>query len=257
MYIEALKHLGFTDGEIAVYIALLELGPSTNSPIAKHSQLQSSSVYYCINSLIKKGFVTFSIRAGRKYFEAVDPSVLPSIVDDEIKSIEDAKETLQSAIPELLSKKAFSKDRNEANVYYGFKGIKTIFRKIISSLRRGDTYESFVIEQRLDEPKDVQNFFKSYNREVRKKGIRIKLLAHQSLRPIFTKMYGREFLKKYQEIRYTNKVIPIGTTMVKDSIIHFVWSEHPIAFEIINKPIADSYRKYFYNTWKEAAQRRS
>jgi sugar-specific transcriptional regulator TrmB len=252
MHFEALKRLGLTDGEVAVYVALLELGPSTNSPIAKHSQLQASSVYYCLNSLIKKGFVTFSIRARRKHFEAVDPSLLPSVVDEKLKEVEETKHLIQEAIPALLSKKAFAKERNEANVYYGLKGIKTIFRKILASLKRGDAYESFVIEQRLDEPKELQLFFRSYNRDAKKKGIKIKLLAHQGLRPIFTKMYGTKFLKRYQEIRYTDKTIPVGTTIVKDSIIFFAWSEQPVAFEIINKKIADSYRRYFYDVWREA-----
>lgn len=252
MHVEVLKRVGFTDGEIAVYTALLELGPSTNSPIAKHSQLQSSSVYYCLNSLMKKGFVTFSIRAGRKYFEAVDPLLLPATIDGRIKDMEEIKEELEKVAPELLAKKAFSKERNEASVYYGIKGIKTVFRKIINLLNHGDIYESFVIEQKLDESKELQHFFKSYNREAKKKGIRIKLLAHENLRAVFNRLYGRKFLKTYQEVKYTDKIIPIGTTIVKDTIIHFVWSEHPVAFEITNKSIADSYRRYFYDIWKDA-----
>ena len=52
-----LKNLGLNDKEANIYLALLQLGKSTATKIAKKSGLKRPTTYVIIEQLIDKGFV--------------------------------------------------------------------------------------------------------------------------------------------------------------------------------------------------------
>ena len=55
-----LEEIGFTNGESKVYMALLDLGPSTTGQIIKLAEVSRSKVYEMLEKLIKEGVVSFS-----------------------------------------------------------------------------------------------------------------------------------------------------------------------------------------------------
>ena len=67
------RDLGFSEREIKVYLALLELGSTTVGPVAAKTRLQHSKVYQTIEKLIDKGLVTFVLKSKTKYFQAEEP----------------------------------------------------------------------------------------------------------------------------------------------------------------------------------------
>ena len=248
-----LREIGLTDGEIKVYLALLKLGPSTNSPIARQTGLQSSTVYYCLNSLIEKGLVTYIKRGNRKYFNAVNPENLPSIIDEKIEDLTEQKIKINEIIPQLKLQQRALEEQTIAEVYEGFRSFQNIFNEILNTLKRGEGYEAFVIEQEVTEPKKTKLLFMRHNKALKAKGVKLRLLAPEQLRKIFEKMYGKKFLKTYQEIRYTKERIIVGTTIYKNNVItHISEDGKPIAFKIRNKKLAEMYKNYFYEVWKRA-----
>jgi sugar-specific transcriptional regulator TrmB len=251
--IEELKSIGLTDGEVNVYLTLLKLGPSTNSPIARHAELQSSTVYYCLNSLIEKGFVTYVIKNNRKNYISVDPENIKDIIEEKQKKLVENKERINKIIPELKKYKNQFEDRTTAEVFEGFNGFQTIFKQIRSELKKGEEYEAFVIEQELSDPEEVNILFINHNKELYKKGIKLRLLAPERLRSIFEKLYGESFLKKYQEIRYTKEVIPVGITIYRNKVVtHITEKEKPLSIKIKNNKLAQMYKSYFNHVWKQA-----
>ena len=62
---KVLEELGLTSGEVKVYLALLELGPSSAGEIIEKSRLQNSVIHFCLNRLKEKGLVSY-IKKGRK-----------------------------------------------------------------------------------------------------------------------------------------------------------------------------------------------
>ena len=56
---KALEDIGLTQGEIKVYLALLEIGPSTAGSILEKAGIQNSVFHFCVNSLIEKGLVSY------------------------------------------------------------------------------------------------------------------------------------------------------------------------------------------------------
>lgn len=252
---EELKALGITDGEIEVYTALLTLGPSTNSPIARIARLQSSTVYYCLNSLIEKGFVSFISRGNRRYFSALEPSMLPHILDQRMQSLKETRDAIVRIIPDLERKKKVLESRTTAEVHEGFSSFQNLFFEILHKLKKGDRYEAFVIEQAFEEPKEFRLLFMRHNRALHTKGITLRLLAPESMRTIFRKMYGKKFLRTYQQVRYTKQKIPVGITVYTDTVItHVFEAGKPISFKIQHRPLAQTYREYFEEAWTGARQ---
>src|SRR3989338_8491053 len=211
---EALRNLGLTDGEISVYLALLKLGTVTNSPIAKESQLQSSTVYYCLNSLVKKCFATYIFKTLRQY-------------------------------------KRSSEEQTTAEVFEGFRGFQMIFRSILKQSKRGDYYEAFAYEQKTTESPAIKLLFMQHNQKLKRKGVKLRLLAPLSMKNVLLNIYGKQFLQNFQEIRYTQTVIPVGITLFKDTVItHIPENEKIISIKVKNHKLATMYRDYFNFVWK-------
>ncbi len=250
---EELRLVGLTEGEIAVYLALLKLGPSTNSPIARNSGLQSSTVYYCLNNLIEKGFVSYIQRGKRRYFIPTDPQNILSLIDEKARQIEEQRERIGKILPELKATYKALEEKTIAEVYEGWKGFQMLFGHIRETLEKGDTYEAFVIEQAFGEPTEMRLTFLKHNRALKAKGIKLRLLAHERMRPIFEKMYGKKFLTTYQEIRYTEEITPAGITVYKNNVVtHVMEEKRPMSFLVRNAKLAEVYRKYFYSVWERA-----
>ncbi len=250
---EELKSLGLTDGEIEIYLTLLKLGESTNSPIARNAHLQSSSVYYCLNSLIEKGFVSYIMKGNRKHFMAINPESIPLIIEEKEKELKEKKEQIKSLIPQLKGFQGILKEKTTAEIYEGLGGFRMIFREILQELKKGDCYHAFVIEQELTEPKAIQIIFTNHNKELKSKGIKLYLLAPEKIRGIFEKIYGKKFLKSYQEIRYTKEITPAGITIYKNNLItHIQEQGMPISIKVKNQKLAEMYRQYFNFIWKQA-----
>lgn len=248
-----LRDAGLTDGEISVYLALLKLGPSTNSPIAKQAGLQSSTVYYCLNSLLEKGFVSYIQRGNRKQFIPTSPENLVRVMEERQEMLEDQKRGIQKIIPGLKKLHMSMEERTISEVYEGFRGMQMVLNRVVETLSKGDVYEAFAIEQALEEPKEMRLFFMRHNKALKSKGIKLNLLAHERMRPIFEKMYGKRFLTSYQEIRYTEELTPVGITIYKNNVItHISEGGKPMSFLVRNARLAQIYRDFFYSVWRRA-----
>ena len=97
---QILEDLGFTNAEIKVYLALLELGVSTSGPIIDKSKLQSSVVHSTLNKLINKGFVSFVKQGQRNHYQAANPKNISEYIDEKKKEFE-------NLLPELIQKQQF------------------------------------------------------------------------------------------------------------------------------------------------------
>ena len=71
MDIKILEEIGLTKSEVKTYLALLEIGSSSTGDIVEKAQVASSKIYEILDKLSQKGLVSFIIKSGVKYFEAL------------------------------------------------------------------------------------------------------------------------------------------------------------------------------------------
>ena len=74
MDIKILEEIGLTKSEIKVYIALIELGPSSKGPIVKKAKITSSKIYEVLDKLTEKGLVSSVLKNNVKHFIASSPT---------------------------------------------------------------------------------------------------------------------------------------------------------------------------------------
>ena len=86
---------GLSEKQARAYLALLELGPSTISPIAERAGLKRTSLYNFIDELVEMGIVGRSMRRGRRYFHAEPLSKLLKVQRERCSQLERAIPSLE------------------------------------------------------------------------------------------------------------------------------------------------------------------
>ena len=66
MDIRDLTKIGLTEGETKVYAALLDLGETTRTELAKKSGISPSKIYDVVNRLMEKGIVSSVKKQGHE-----------------------------------------------------------------------------------------------------------------------------------------------------------------------------------------------
>jgi sugar-specific transcriptional regulator TrmB len=240
-----LEEAGLTKNEIAVYKTLLQIGPTTAGPLTKKSGIHRSRVYDSLNRLIDKGLVSYKIKANRKYFQAQNPETL-------INFIEEKKQKVESIIPELKSLQKERVEKQEANVFDGYKGLKSVFENALHQCRRGDEILVFGARAGQDvSPVTWDTFFKNFTKRRIEKRIKYKIIFNDDLR---MSNIVEEFQKsKLTEVRFISQKTPAGINIHGDNVAIIVWKKKPHAFLITSKEVNESFREYFKVMWKQAS----
>ena len=237
MEAEKLQKLGLNLSESKVYTALLQLGPSKAGEISKKAQINRTTTYDSLENLIKKGLVSFFISANRKLFTSVSPHRF-------LEMIKETEITAKELLPELSSIYTQSKEVQEANIFKGKKGIKSILNDILKNKK----YVAFGSSGKfLDVMKYDFSIFQKRKQELK---IQSRVVLSEKVR---NKAPVRESYGKYKfiEDKYSS---PIATYVYGNKVSIIVWSEIPVATVITDKKVADSFRNYFEMIWKIAKE---
>lgn len=93
---EALKNLGLSDQEVGIYLALLRLGGSRASLVAKDLGMKRTTVYPILKQLARKGFLKVYFRQNTRFYYAVKPQAVSALFQKKIHAFENIIPRLQS-----------------------------------------------------------------------------------------------------------------------------------------------------------------
>ena len=237
---EIFRDLGFSEREIKVYLAMLELGSTTVGPIAAKTRMQHSKVYQTFEKLIDRGLVSFIIKSKTKYFLAQNPKQIMNIIKEKERKFSEI-------LPQLEQKQQFSYDPQIATVYEGYKAIKAMFDSILDEMNKSSYYYVFAFKDEYIMSELASRFLRNIHMRLSDKDVDDRLIANISIIKEFKKNYANiENIK----IRFSKFDLPFGLMIIDDRVINWVWGERPTAIEIISKQIAQSYKKFFLDIWK-------
>jgi len=231
------EEIGLTPAETKVYIALLKTGETNAGPLLEKTGLQNSTLHKTLHRLISKGFASFIVKGKRRFYKGADPSHI-------LKSIDDNKRKFESIIPELIT---FQKpvEKQEAIVYERFKGFKTMLYELIKDGKKGDEYLFFAFyTENPDDNDNVYLFYKDFEFERKKRGIKVKGIAPESIR---NKFIGRDA----NQVVFTDFPIPMNIGVFKDKIIFTPWEDGQVSYLVYSKQLSESFRRYFYSIWNK------
>ncbi len=241
------EEMGFSQGEIKVYLALIKFGESTIGPLSRESGVTAAKVYPILDKLKEKGLVTYVIKSGTKYFQAFNPKRILDYLDEKKKKISKQQQEMEKIIPEMVSDSARTKQ--SAVIYESLNGLRTLYDEMLDYMKKNK--EDFIAFTMGEEYKseEINRFFDYYDTKRKELGIKIKLIGIAYQREFFKKIYKK---KPYIEIKFLPYTLPRGVIIFSDKIAILSWEKIPTAFVIQSKAIADSYRKFFEDMWKIA-----
>ncbi len=238
------KHLGLDEREMAIYRALISLGPSPIRQIADKSGINRGTTYDALKSLLQKGLVSYLPKGKRRLFSPRDPSVLLDLAEQKQHHLEQAILQLKSSIiPELNHLKP---DFSTANVqfYEGDDGIEFVLRDILSSVSRNKSkhysvFSSKPIRSHLYRP------FPNYTSQRIQKGISVKVIAIGD---------GGEDAdlseRKWIKTEGSVDAAYIAIYPPKCAIISLASNNYPTAVVIDSKEVASAQKIIFDTLWR-------
>ena len=154
MFENDLRQLGLSDKEAKVYLAVLELGPSTAIQVAQRSEVNRPTAYVQIQSLMKLGLMSSHTKGKKTYFAAEPPERLRELVRKSQIEIEKQSKRLKEILPELQGIFENAQERPKMRFYDGKEGVKAIHDDIfkvknqeILTIYSFDFYKNFFTKE--------------------------------------------------------------------------------------------------------------
>jgi sugar-specific transcriptional regulator TrmB len=247
METKTLEEIGLTKSEAKVYLALAEIGTSTTGKIAQKAGVASSKIYDILDKLQKKGLVSHVIRTGVREFEAAPPERIMMYLEEKESALKLEKQKAQKLIEQLKVKSTLVKAQ-DATIYRGMKGLKSVFYQCTDEMKSGEEILALGVPYRTD---NVDKFFVRWNKFRENKKIRFRILFNENARG--QRQALPEESSPLSEIRFMPEgvITPAAINVFNDKVIIFPAEsgEDPLLILIRSKEIAESFRAQFNLLW--------
>ncbi|MFA4954219.1 MAG: helix-turn-helix domain-containing protein [Patescibacteria group bacterium] len=239
-----LLELGLTDKEAKVYMAMLELGPSSVQDIAKKSGVNRSTSYLTLEGLKLRGLVSSATRGKKTLYCSESPNRLASLLNRERDELDSKKLRLQESIPYFMALYNAFEDKPQVRFFESEEGIVAA-RELM--LRLGGEYLSFTAIDESTQRLSKINVPQRLGMARKKHGRYIFSLKPGFARPKsdLTNWEVREL--PYGQFPFTGEI-----NIAEDKVAAFVGKRNPLAFVVENREMAELFRAMFNAAWQIA-----
>ncbi len=237
--------IGFSAKEAAVYLALLELGKRTVSPIARKAGINRTTAYDILDSLAGKGLVSISGKEPLQEYVAESPDKILVLARKEIENKEQQLKQVESLVPELKSLHNVS-DRAKITFYEGKQGLEQVYEDTLTSKETIRAYATYD-----DMEKALPGYFPKYFYRRAKKGIKIRAIFPSTEAGITLSKQDKEQLRETAIVPAKNYYFTPEINIYDNKIMIASWKEK-LGIIIQSHEIADAMKKIFELSWAEA-----
>lgn len=247
MDVNLLEKAGLTKNEIRVFLKLLEMNESTSGPLIKSTGINSSKVYESLEKLERKGLASYVKKGNKKYFQAADATRLMDYIDEKKRQLDEEKSEIKKMLPELNALRKKSKEeQQEATIYQGFRGYKTLLENMLNELSPNGTYLAFASGM-LKEALGAYWFI--FQKKKKQFNIRSRCIWDSKIKK--QKDYLEEYYGTGRFIEKGTYLSPADVFVYNDKVIQVSYTTKPIfALLIRSKGLAQSYKELFETIWK-------
>lgn len=242
MYNELLNKLGFSDKSAKVYLALLQLGPSSVRKLAEFCELNRGTTYDTLKWLQEKGVVTFYQKQTKQYFVAENPEKLLNLAKNQEVELKEAQERISRAIPELQALYNRGGERPVAR-YYEKDELNLILEDILATCEE-DEEKTYRIYSAEGVKEYLYGNFPTFSDVRVAKGIAVKAIS----------LGGDGELRGLDERRRLKNSVETATYIIiypgKTAYISLNAKSEPIGVVIENDGVFETQKIIFDNLWK-------
>ncbi|MDD5721360.1 MAG: helix-turn-helix domain-containing protein [Candidatus Pacebacteria bacterium] len=249
----ALKNFGLSEKEIAVYLALIELGSSSVRTISQKAKINRGTTYDILKSLINLGIISYYNKESKQYFIAERPETLLAVIDKKQEELKEVKENIEESLP--LFKTIFEKQGGKpvVKLYEGVIGIRHILEDVLKSMDKVKD-KTYYVYSSATVRKNVYQAMRDFsNKRIRRK-IKVKTIAlGEGGNTVglderkWMQLSSSKSSKGQEDLRSTYEIIYGGNKVAHISLDN---AENPVGVVIENQEIYHTQKLIFEYNWK-------
>lgn len=247
MQIETLlKNFGLNDKEVAVYLALIELGSAPVRMIAQKSKVNRGTTYDILKSLMEQGLVTYFNKESHQYFAAESPEKLVQALENRKQAIDEVQQQIQENLPSLQSVFNRGGGKPVMKLFEGVKGVRQIFEDVLTSVASSKDKQYWIYSSATaKERKLVYAAMPDFNKKRIAKKIKVQTISLGQGGELVGLDERKWLESKNDNPSATHQIIYAG----KVAHISLDDAENPVGVVIENEAIFETQKAVFNFVW--------
>lgn len=242
---KSLEFIGFSEKEVLVYLALLELGKGTVTQISRKASINRPTGYHILSSLEFKELVKVSGKEPKQEYIALSPDQIEKLLQKKLENDQAFIKEAKKIIPELKSIHNVT-DRPKVFFYEGKDGLEKVYEDTLNSKEEILAYAS--VE---DVESTLPHYFPEYYKRRAKKGIKIRAIFPESQEARNRASLDKEEIRESLLIPSTKFGFHPEINIYNNKIMIASWREK-LGIIIESNEIADAMKKIYELSWAEA-----
>ncbi len=249
--LQELQDLGLSEKEARVYLAALELGPTTAEKLSVHAKVNRSTTYVQLESLMKEGLISTYEEGKKTYFAPESPELLKRLLAKQKDAISSKERDLTSFLPELLRQYEGAGERPVVRFFPGKEGITAVREEVLTT--KDEELLVIFSSDKMSQLYTVEQLF-AYSARRTSLGIHSKALYTN--KNYFSKDFNQPGVDKLTEHRFVpNLPLSIDIRIFDDKTAIFSLEGNIFAMIIESKQIASSMKLIFNFLWEQAKKK--
>jgi sugar-specific transcriptional regulator TrmB len=243
----ALRAIGLSQKEAAIYLAALRLGESSLSQINKEARLKWTITHNLTQGLVLRGFLSEVSKGKRKAYAAVHPRRILQVAELNRNQVEEL-------MPELVALHYGQSKKPRAQLYEGIEGVKRAYEEILEGVKE---------KKEVLWMSDIESVEREFPKVLREYVQAIHGLNRPAARELIQKneageKYVADLLEK-KIIGTKARFLPSGAVianadqaLVGNRLYQFVLGENVFVSILESDTIAETQRNFFEYIWKQS-----
>lgn len=241
-----LGHLGLSEKEALVYVATLQLGPSTAQEIATLAGVNRATTYVMIESLEQQGLMASITEEKKRLFVAESPDRLMAILHLQKQELSEKERELAEVMPKLHALFNSSKEKPDIRYIEGLEGIEQLRREFESL--SGEIIQIIGYDA-LVELVDFDTTMK-HRKQLKTTGTKLRSLCvtKQAKDQVMSQVWDEVGCRVIHPDQFPYPVS--GEITVRGNhVLMFTYTKKPIAVSVHSNELANTLRALFEIAW--------
>jgi len=243
---QILEKIGLTKQESKVYLALLELQQAQTGKLCRFTKIASSNIYNILDSLIKKGLVSYRMQNNIKVFMPSPPETLNELFLEKQRKLDKERKQVTELISNLKKKEVKQQPQSNYKYFEGIVGIKSMWHEINNNMSKKNIIKCYTCQEKGY--KRLVGFYDEHHKLRVKKRVKSRLIFPFDEKKIAKKRRRQLAKVKFMDLKNDAEWGIIGDTIY----IQYITSKKPRSFLIKDKIFAKTFEQVFDQLWKQS-----
>ncbi len=242
---KTLDSFGLSAKESAVYLAILELGRGTVTQISRKANINRTSGYDILDSLMGRGLVRVSGKEPKQEYVAESPDNIIALLKKRLVETQQSIAAAKDLIPKLKSMHRVE-DRPQIKFYEGTEGLRQVYEDTLTSKESIRAYATVD-----DMHKGLPNYFPEYYKRRAGKGISIRAIVPKTEAGLERGKMDAEEKREIAFVPADQYYFSPEINIYDNKVMVASWREK-LGIIIESAEIADAMKKIYELAWAQA-----